>query len=63
MSGAKIIVDKELMKRAEKAAASAGYSSVGEFVTHLIERELAKIEGAADQEELKNRLKGLGYIS
>ncbi len=63
MSSAKVRIEKELLKRAEKAAAAAGYSSADEFITHIIERELAKIEGAADEEDLKNRLKGLGYIS
>ena len=60
---AKIKIDKELLKRAEKAAALAGYSSVNEFITHIIERELSKIEDTSSDEEMQNRLKGLGYIS
>ncbi len=41
----------------------AGYSSPREFITHAVEKELAKLEGAGSEEEIKKRLKGLGYIS
>lgn len=59
----KLVIDKDLLERAEKHAATAGYSSVSEFVSHLIEKELAETEkGSADAEDLKNRLQGLGYI-
>ena len=63
MFGKKIKLEKELLERAEKAAKLAGYSSVDEFITHIIERELSKVEDASSEEEMKNRLKGLGYIS
>jgi predicted CopG family antitoxin len=61
--GAKIKVEKDLYERAKKVAGLAGYSSVDEFITHLIEKELGKLEGAQDDTEIKERLKGLGYIS
>jgi metal-responsive CopG/Arc/MetJ family transcriptional regulator len=61
--GDKIKIDKGLLERAGKFASAAGYSSVDEFIAHLIEKELAKLEGAEDDEEVKRRLKGLGYIS
>jgi hypothetical protein len=61
--GEKIKIDKNLLERAKKFAAVAGYSSVDEFIAHLIEKELANLEGAGDDEEVKKRLKGLGYIS
>ena len=38
-------------------------SSVDEFVTHVIEKELAKFEGSDSEEDIKKKLKGLGYIS
>ncbi len=59
----KIKLDNDLVGRAEKAASVAGYSSVEEFITHVIERELSKVEDASSEEEMKNKLKGLGYIS
>jgi hypothetical protein len=61
--GDKVKVDKNLLERARKLASAAGYSSVDEFIGHLIEKELAKLEGADNDEEVKKRLKGLGYIS
>jgi metal-responsive CopG/Arc/MetJ family transcriptional regulator len=61
--GEKIKIDKNLLERAKKFSSVAGYSSVDEFIAHLIEKELAKLEGAGDDEEVKKRLKGLGYIS
>ncbi len=59
-------LDPELLARAAKAAAKAGYSGVEEFVSHVLEREISKIEGgkgdAEDAEILRERLKGLGYL-
>jgi len=63
MFGSKLKIEKDLLDRAEKVAKDAGYSSVSEFVTHVLEKELEKLEGASSEEELQNRLKGLGYIS
>lgn len=60
--GGKIKIEKDLLERAKKCANLAGYSSVDEFITHLIEKELSKLEGAENDEEIKERLKGLGYI-
>ena len=40
----------------------AGYSSPQEFVEHVLEKELAKFEEADSDEEILNKLKGLGYI-
>ena len=59
----KIKIDKTLLDKAAKCAAVAGYSSVDEFIRHIIERELAKFDGAESEAEIKKRLKGLGYIS
>ncbi len=41
----------------------SGYTSPEEFITHLLEKEIAKIEEADSEEEIKKKLKGLGYIS
>jgi len=59
----RIKLDKELVAKVKRYADIAGYSSVEEFITHALEKELAKLEGAADEEEIKKRLRGLGYIS
>lgn len=60
---AKIKIDGELWDRVKKVAAAAGYASPEEFVTHVIEKEMAALEAGADEEEIKKRLQGLGYIS
>ena len=59
----KIKLDKELLDKIKRYADIAGYSSPEEFITHALEKELAKLEGAESEEEIKKRLQGLGYIS
>ena len=63
MSVSKIKIDKELLKKAREYAAKAGYTSVGEFVSHIVEKEISKAEETESEEEVKKRLQGLGYIS
>ncbi len=62
MGSAKIKIDKGLFEKIKKFAAMAGYSSPDEFITHCLEKEIAKIEEADSEEEIKKKLKGLGYI-
>ena len=60
---AKVKIDSALFARVTKACEGAGYSSVTEFITHIIEKEVAKYEAAdTDEETVKQRLRGLGYI-
>jgi metal-responsive CopG/Arc/MetJ family transcriptional regulator len=61
--GSKITLDKGLLARVKKFADIAGYSSVEEFITHALEKELAVLEEADTEEEIKKKLQGLGYIS
>lgn len=59
----KIKLDPDLRKSAAALAAKRGYSSLDEFVSHLIEREIEK-EPPPDSDDMtqaKKRLKGLGY--
>lgn len=63
MSKAKVKLEKELYQKIEKIAEAAGYSSAEEFIIHILEKEVARFEGADSEEEIKKRLKGLGYIS
>ena len=60
---AKIKIDGELLKKIKHYAKVAGYSSEEEFITHALEKELAQLEGADSEEEVKKKLQGLGYIS
>jgi len=63
MGTTKIKIDKDLFNRIKKYADIAGYSSVDEFVIHALEKELAKLEEADSEEEIKKKLQGLGYLS
>jgi hypothetical protein len=46
-----------------KIAKISGYATVDEFVVHVLEKELAALEDAGSDEEIKKKLEGLGYIS
>lgn len=63
MRNAKIKIDKGLLEKIKKYAELAGYSSPEEFITHCLEKEVAKLEESDSEEEIKKKLKGLGYIS
>lgn len=60
----KIKIDKDLYRRAAEVASAAGYSSVDEFVEHLIERALRETKSDDDEDRaaVEARLRGLGYI-
>jgi len=60
----KIKIDRELYGRLKETAVERGYSSVDEFVTHVLEREISKGGGGGtpDEEEIKKKLEGLGYL-
>ena len=59
----KIKIDKELYKKAKRAAENEGYSSIEEFVAHIIEKIVDQPEPGETDDDLLKRLKGLGYIS
>jgi hypothetical protein len=63
MFGSGIKLDKALLARAKRYADLAGYSSVEEFITHALEKQLAELDKADSEEDIKKKLKGLGYIS
>ena len=62
--GSKIKLDRDLLDRAVRVSRAAGYASVEEFVAHVLERELDKLDkDGVDAEEIRKRMQGLGYIS
>jgi metal-responsive CopG/Arc/MetJ family transcriptional regulator len=64
MFGDKIKLDKDLLERCKKYATEAGYSSVEEFIAHVLEKELRRGEKKDEDErkEVAKKLRGLGYI-
>ncbi len=63
MFGRKVKLSDELYEKVKKHSEQAGYSSVEEFVTHTLEKEVAQVEKGDSDEEIKKKLQGLGYIS
>jgi hypothetical protein len=62
LSKASIKVNKSLYERAKTHSEKTGYSSVDEFVQHVLERELARLEESASRDDVESKLKGLGYL-
>ena len=64
MFRSKIKLDKDLIDRCKQHAQEAGYSSVEEFITHVLEKEINKHSGKPEKidTELKKQFQGLGYI-
>ena len=62
MLGSSIKLDKDLYGRVKRCADAAGYSSPKEFVQHVLEKELIAMEGDDSDDQLLEKLKGLGYI-
>lgn len=63
MFGPKVKLDKGLYAKVKQYSEIAGYSSVSEFVTHALEKEIALLDEAESEEDIKKKLQGLGYIS
>jgi len=61
--GGSVNIGKELLEKIKKYSEMAGYSSVEEFVVHALEKEISQLEESDSDEDIKEKLKGLGYIS
>jgi hypothetical protein len=59
----KVKIDRDLHDRLRKVADVAGYATTDEFVTHVLEKEMLHFEDAAGDDAIREKLKGLGYIS
>ena len=58
----KISIDKQLWDKLKRLSELAGYSSPDEFVIHALEKEVASIEESESDDEIREKLKGLGYL-
>jgi len=61
--GSKVKLDKDLVQRLRRISDTAGYATVEEFITHILEKELQNFEGSESDEDIEGKLRGLGYIS
>ncbi len=62
-SSAKVKIERDLMDRIRKVADVAGYATAEEFVVHVLEKEMLHFEDAGSDDDIRAKLKGLGYIS
>jgi hypothetical protein len=62
-SSVKVKIERDLMDRIRKVADVAGYATAEEFVVHVLEKEMLHFEDAGSDDDIRNKLKGLGYIS
>ena len=59
----KVKIEKDLYQKVKQFSKNAGYSSVEEFLAHLLEKVVIETEPGEYDEDLLKRLEGLGYIS
>jgi hypothetical protein len=60
---AKVKLEDSLYDRAKRAAESAGYSSIDEFVADCVEKEIKRLKIEEQNETIvSDQLRGLGYI-
>lgn len=57
-----IKLEQALFDRVKRCAEAGGYSSPQEFVVHVLDKELSQIEDGASDEEIMQKLQGLGYL-
>jgi hypothetical protein len=57
-----IKLKKGTWDRLKRCSEVAGYSSPEEFVEHILEKELGKLEDAEVDSEIVKKLQGLGYL-
>ncbi len=62
-STVKVKIERDLMNRIAKVADVAGYATAEEFVAHVLEKEMLHFEDAGSDDDIRDKLKGLGYIS
>lgn len=59
----KIRIDDELYVKLAQCASAAGYPDADEFIVHLLEKAVAGVGAGEDAEQVKAKLRGLGYLS
>jgi hypothetical protein len=62
MPGSSVKLNKDLWLKVKRVSDAAGYSSPQEFIEHVLDREISKLDEAQSDEEIVLKLKGLGYL-
>ena len=63
MFGTRIRIAPELWEKLKERAEAQGYASVQEFITHVLEQIVEGMEESNEEEDTRERLEGLGYLS
>ena len=58
----KIKIENDLYEKLARCAEAGGYSGTDEFIVHALEKAVRDLEAGEDEETIKERLKGLGYL-
>ena len=58
----KVKIEDGLYDRAKRAAETAGYSSVEEFIADCVEKEIQRLKVDDHESQVSDQLRGLGYI-
>jgi hypothetical protein len=58
----KVKIDVGLYERAKRAAITAGYSSVEEFIADCVEKGIQRLKIDEQEGDVSDQLRGLGYI-
>jgi len=58
----KVKINRPLYDLLVKKADANGYSSVEEFIVHVLEAAVAGAGPGVSEEQIRARLKGLGYL-
>ena len=61
-SAGRVRIDRALYDLLAKKAEEKGYSSADEFILHVLEATVADAGPGATEEQVRKRLKGLGYL-
>ena len=62
MFGPKIKLERDLYERLKELSQERGYSSVDEFVTHVLELAVEEVRSEDGDQQVEERLRGLGYL-
>ena len=65
MAKLKIRIDDGFLSRMQKISDAGGYSSVEEFVLHVLGREVERLDAdeSESEEAIRRKLEGLGYLT
>ncbi len=63
MSDTRIAIPRALYDLLARQAEERGYSAAGEYILHLLETAVADAGPRASEEEIRERLRGLGYLA